>query len=51
MTNKEAILGWLDALEAQLHTIRSHIAVNDETLKDYFAQAKHVRDTAVPHQE
>lgn len=51
LTNKEAILGWLDALAAQLHTIRSHIAVNDEALKDYFAQAKHVRDTAVPRQE
>ncbi len=51
LTNKEAILGWLDALAAQLHTIRSHIAVNDEALKDYFAQAKHMRDTAVPRQE
>lgn len=48
LTNREAILGWLDALEAQLQTFRSHIAVNDEALKDYFAQAKHVRDTVVP---
>jgi prephenate dehydrogenase len=47
LTNREAILGWLDALEAQLQIIRSYIAVNDEALKDYFAQAKYVRDTAV----
>jgi prephenate dehydrogenase len=47
LTNGEAILGWLDALEAQLQTIRSHIAVNDEALQDYFAQAKQMRDTAV----
>jgi prephenate dehydrogenase len=48
LTNKAAILGWLDALEAQLQSIRSHIAVNDDALLDYFAQAKYVRDTAVP---
>lgn len=48
LTNKEAILRWLDTLEAQLQIIRSHIAVNDEALIDYFAQAKYVRDTAVP---
>ncbi|HEV2583455.1 MAG TPA: prephenate dehydrogenase/arogenate dehydrogenase family protein [Ktedonobacteraceae bacterium] len=50
VTNREAILGWLDALEAQLHTLRSYIAINDEALKDYFAQAKYMRDTAVPRQ-
>jgi prephenate dehydrogenase len=50
LTNKAAILEWLDALETQLQIIRSHIAVNDEALQDYFAQAKHVRDTAVPRQ-
>jgi prephenate dehydrogenase len=51
LTNRAAILGWLDAFEAQLQTIRSYIAVNDEALQDYFAQAKYVRDTAVPRQE
>ena len=50
LTNKEAILEWLDALEVQLQSIRSQIAVNDDALLDYFAQAKYVRDTAVPRQ-
>lgn len=48
LTNKHAILHWIDALAAQLEHIRSYIAVNDEALEAYFADAKRLRDTAVP---
>ncbi len=44
LTNKEAILGWIDAVALQLDTIRSLIATSDETLEPYFTQAKQVRD-------
>lgn len=44
LTNKEAILGHLDALTVQLASIRSLIATGDDALLPYFAQAKHVRN-------
>jgi prephenate dehydrogenase len=43
-TNKEAIVDWLDALVMQLAELRSLIATGDDSLENYFAQAKHVRD-------
>ena len=46
LTNKEEILNWLDALALELDTIRSLIALGDEVLKPYFAQAKQLRETA-----
>ncbi len=46
LTNKEAILGWLDALAWQLEHVRSIIAMSDDDLEPYFAQAKHIREVA-----
>ncbi len=46
LTNKEAILDWLDALAWQLERIRSLIAMNDDDLEPYFTQAKHIREAA-----
>ena len=43
-TNKEAIINWLDTLVMQLAELRSLIATGDDSLENYFAQAKHVRD-------
>jgi prephenate dehydrogenase len=44
LTNKEAILSQLDALAAQLASVRSLIAASDDALEAYFAQAKQIRD-------
>ncbi|HEX9135045.1 MAG TPA: prephenate dehydrogenase/arogenate dehydrogenase family protein [Ktedonobacteraceae bacterium] len=46
LTNKAAILGWLDTLARQLEHVRSIIAMSDDDLEPYFAQAKHIRETA-----
>lgn len=46
-TNKEAILGWLDALMAQLGVIRSLIEHDGEDLLAYFTRARGVREAAV----
>ena len=46
LTNKEAILDWLDALAWQLERVRSLIAMNDDDLEPYFAQAKLIREAA-----
>jgi prephenate dehydrogenase len=46
LTNKEAIVDWLDALAWQLERIRSLIAMNDDDLEPYFAQAKLIREAA-----
>ena len=46
LTNKEAIVDWLDALAWQLERIRSLIAMNDDDLEPYFAQAKRIREAA-----
>jgi prephenate dehydrogenase len=46
LTNKEAILGWLDALAWQLERVRSLIAMNDDDLEPYFAHAKLIREAA-----
>jgi prephenate dehydrogenase len=46
LTNKEPILDWLDALAWQLERIRSLIAMNDDDLEPYFAQAKSIREAA-----
>jgi prephenate dehydrogenase len=46
ITNKEAILNWLDTLALQLDSIRSLIARNDNALESYFAQAKRIREKA-----
>jgi prephenate dehydrogenase len=43
-TNKEAIVEWLDRLVMQLAELRSLVATGDDSLENYFAQAKHVRD-------
>lgn len=43
-TNKEAIINWLDTLVMQLAELRSLIANGDDSLENYFAQAKHVRN-------
>jgi prephenate dehydrogenase len=43
-TNKEAIVDWMDTLVMELSNLRSRIASGDDTLKHYFAQAKHIRD-------
>ena len=44
LTNKEAILGWLDALALLLESIRQLIATSDDALEPYFAQARQVRE-------
>ena len=44
LTNREAILRWLDALAQELESVRSLIATSDTSLEPYFAQAKQVRD-------
>ncbi len=46
LTNKEAILGWLDALAWQLERVRSLISMSNDDLEPYFAQAKHTREAA-----
>lgn len=46
LTNKEAILGWLDALALQLEQVRSLIGMSNDDLEPYFAQAKHLREAA-----
>lgn len=46
LTNKAAILSWLDALAWQLESLRSFIAMSDDALEPYFAQAKQVREAA-----
>jgi prephenate dehydrogenase len=46
LTNKEAILGWLDALAWQLERVRSLIAMSNDDLEPYFAQSKHIREEA-----
>jgi prephenate dehydrogenase len=46
LTNKQAILSWLDALAWQLERVRSLIAISDDALEPYFAQAKQVREAA-----
>jgi prephenate dehydrogenase len=46
LTNKEAILGWLDAMAWQIEHVRSIIAMSDDDLEQYFAQAKHIREEA-----
>lgn len=43
-TNKEAIVEWLDRLVMQLADLRLLIATGDDSLENYFAQAKRVRD-------
>lgn len=47
LTNREAILGWLDALALQLDSLRSLIATSDTALEPYFAQAKQVREAVL----
>ena len=47
LTNREAILGWLDALAMQLDSVRSLIATSDAALESYFAQAKQVREAVL----
>ncbi len=47
LTNREAILGWLDALALQLDSLRSLIATSDAALEPYFAQAKQVREAVL----
>lgn len=44
LTNKEAILSWLDALALQLESVRSLIATCDTSLESYFAQARRLRN-------
>jgi prephenate dehydrogenase len=46
LTNKEAIVDWMDTLVMALTDLRSRIASGDDTLEPYFAQAKHIRDGA-----
>lgn len=47
LTNREAILGWLDALAMELDSVRSLIATSDAALEPYFAQAKQVREAVL----
>jgi prephenate dehydrogenase len=47
LTNREAILGWLDTLAMQLDSVRSLIATSDAALESYFAQAKQVREAVL----
>lgn len=44
LTNKEEILAWLDTLAWQLERVRSLIAMSNDDLEQYFAQAKHIRE-------
>jgi prephenate dehydrogenase len=44
LTNREAILSWLDALTQQLENVRSLIATSDTSLEPYFVQARQVRN-------
>ncbi len=44
LTNKEAIVHWIDSLVVQLADLRSLIATGDDTLEDFFAQSKDIRD-------
>jgi prephenate dehydrogenase len=46
LTNKAAILSWLDAMAWQIESIRSLIAMSDDALEPYFAQAKQAREAA-----
>ena len=43
LTNKEAILSWLDALTQQLDSVRSLITQGDDELEPYLAQEKQIR--------
>lgn len=44
LTNKEAIVGWIDTLVMQLADLRSLIATSDDTLEHFFTEAKDIRD-------
>ncbi len=44
MTNREALLDWLDALELELERVRRLITAGDAALEAYFVQAKQIRD-------
>lgn len=44
LTNREAIVDWLDTLLMQLAEFRSLIADRDERRETYFVQAKDVRE-------
>jgi prephenate dehydrogenase len=46
LTNKEEILDWLDTLAWQLERVRSLIAMSNDDLEPYFAQARHIREVA-----
>jgi prephenate dehydrogenase len=46
LTNKAAILSWLDAMAWEIESIRSLIAMSDDALEPYFAQAKQIREAA-----
>ena len=46
LTNKEEILDWLDTLAWQLERVRSFIAMSNDDLEPYFAQARHIREVA-----
>lgn len=47
LTNKQAILNWLDALVQQLESVRTLIDTSDDALETYFARAKQVREAAL----
>lgn len=47
LTNKQAILNWLDALAQQLESVRTLIDTSDDALETYFARAKQVRQAAL----
>lgn len=44
LMNKQAIVEWIDTLVMQLVDLRALLVTGDETLENYFAQAKYVRD-------
>lgn len=46
-TNREALLGWLDRYQAELHTLREAIAQGDPALLEKFARVKLHRDTFI----
>ncbi len=47
LTNKQAILNWLDALVQQLESVRTLIDGGDDALETYFARAKQIREAAL----
>jgi prephenate dehydrogenase len=47
VTNREAILGWLDRYQAELASLREAIAAADPDLLERFARIKLKRDTFV----